>query len=374
MITYLVFGIILILLNIFLYYTGFSDKAKLTLNALFLIAISGLRSINIGADVENYGNIFRIFGTFPLTSNVSDIYKGYPFYRILCKTVYLIFNGNYQFMMCISAIIIIYGVFKFIYYYSDNCTASLFYYITLYYFFFSWNGVRQSIAMSLFFLSVIAFDEKKYIKFALLFLFTIFTHNVAILMYIYLILKKIKWNKILLSAYSVFLFLAMSLLPELINLFISVFPRYAIYSNVLYGDISIFGGNARGRKIILSIIFLLFIAIALLIIKSNDFDSTAQNSNSQITVKRESLWTVSAITMIEIVIGIMFSTNTFYLRIQTFFSIFSILLLPAVIERIDKKWRTLIYIGTNMLFLFTAVIRMTGGESAVYPYEFFWQI
>lgn len=374
MITYLVFGVILVLLNIFLYYTGFSDKVKLTLNALFLIAISGLRSINIGADVENYGNIFRIFGTLPLTSDVSDIYEDYPFYRIICKAVYLISNGSYQFMLCISAIIIIYGVFKFIYYYSDNCTASVFYYITLYYFFFSWNGVRQSIAMSFFFLAVIAFDEKKYIKFAVLSLFTIFTHNVAVLMYIYLIIKKIKWNKILFLVYSVFLFLAMSLLPELINLFMRIFPRYAVYSSVLYGDISVFGGNARGRKIVLSIIFLLFIALALLIIKSNDFDGTAQNNGSKIAVKRESLWTVSAVTMIEIVIGIMFSTNTFYLRAQTFFSIFSILLLPAVIERIDKKWRTLIYMGTNMLFMVTAVIRMTGGESVVYPYEFFWQI
>ena len=375
MIIYLISAVFFIAVNIMLYIFKCSDKAKLSVNGVMLVIFSGLRSINIGTDVRNYGNIFNTFGRLPLSSDVSKSIDGFPVYRLMCKLIYVIFDGNYQVMLVVSAAIIIYGLFKFIYRYSDNCTASVFYYITLFYFFIAWNIVRQSIAMSLFLLAFISFEEKKYVKCIILGLLASGIHSIALIMFIAFVLTKIRWNKSIFAVYSLCIVLAMSLVPYMMNIFIRIFPRYAMYSNVLSGDISAFGGVAKGRKIVLSIIFLAFIILYFLINRSPV--KAIENSENELSEEKnvkDYFWLWASLTMIEIIIGILFSTNTFYGRLQILFSIYSIMLLPTIIERVGKKYRTIIYILTNILFAATTVIRLLGNEADVYPYEFFWQV
>ncbi len=377
MLVYLAFSVIFLGLNITLYVLRKRipdyNKTVLILNGLFLIIVSGLRSMYVGTDAANYGNIFRSFGKASLTADFSNTsIDSFYFYRVICWIVYNLFGGNYQVMLFVSAAIIIYGFFKYLYYYSDNCQASVFYMITLYYFFTFWNITRQGMAIAFFLLAVIEFDKKKYVNFGLLMVMAVLTHNVVIVMAVYFIFKKIKWNKSLFAVYSLALVAATLMIPVLFNLFVRIFPRYSIYSSVLSGNTSSFGGEAQGRKVVLSLAFLVFIIVALILINKNDFDGIKCDKDD-ISVTRESLWVISAMVMIEIVLGILFSRNTFYLRIQSFFSPLSIVLIPAVAERCMKKWRTIIYIATNAVFLLTLIIRLSGNESEVYPYEFFWQ-
>lgn len=371
MIVYCVFAILLIAMNLFLYYFKVSKKGNMIANAVLLILFSSLRSVNIGTDTIAYSGLYDYFGEQSLNAPIPSHLEDFFGYRIICKIVYIISDGNYQIMLFVCSVIIIYGLFKYIYYYSDNSTASVFYYITLFYFFFSWNAVRQSMAMSIILLSIIAFDEKKYLKCILLSVFAVSVHNAVVVLFICFVIKKIKWNKGIFAVYVSVLIIGMVMVENLILLFFKLFPRYAsVYINTLTtGSISVFGGEAKGRKIILSFIFLFFILYSLLVLKKDKF-APLERTDLEISLKCESLWFFSALTMIEIVIGVIYSKNTMYLRVQSFVSFFSIFLLPAVIERTNKKYKNIIYIATNIVFMLTTIIRMLGGESNIYPYEF----
>ena len=380
MAVYAVSFAVIILIYIFLkwlspYIRDF-DKAFLTAEGGFLVILSGLRSCNVGTDVMNYKYIFETFGAAPLTAEIAVNISGMTGYRLLSKAVYVLSRGSYQVMLFVSAAIIIYGIFKFIYFYSDNCAASFFYYISLYYFFFSWNGVRQSMAMSLCLLAICSLDLKRYKRAMLYAVMSVAMHNVVIIMFIYLLLRKIKWNRIVFLIYSAALTAAMLFSEKLIILFCYIFPRYSIYLNkLLMGDISTFGGETGGRKIVLSIAFLMFIILAFSLFKKEMFLPPDGNAEEGCAERhREDLWTFMSVTMIEIIIGILYPTNSFYLRIQTFFSFFSIFLLPAVVQRFDRKSRWIIYLLSAVLFFITTVMRMRLNHSGVYPYEFFFSV
>ena len=119
---------------------------------------------------------------------------------------------------------------------------------------------------------------------------------------------------------------------------------------------------------------MILIVYALLFIMAKDWsDVNIQQSDTAIKSNTKSLWVCSAMVMIEIVIGVFYPTQLLYLRVQSFFSMFSIILIPAVIERTDKKYRTLLYLAANILFAITSVVRLLDNNSGVFPYEFFFE-
>ena len=87
----------------------------------------------------------------------------------------------------------------------------------------------------------------------------------------------------------------------------------------------------------------------------------------------EPLWTFMSLTMIEIVMGIFYFDNSFYIRIQSFFTPFAVLFLPGFIERVNKKWRFWLYLGSNAIFISITSVRLLLLDSGVVPYRFFWQ-
>ncbi|MCI7766515.1 MAG: EpsG family protein [Oscillospiraceae bacterium] len=354
------------------------DKTFLVAEGSFLVILSGLRSCNVGTDVLAYKYIFETFGASSLTAEVTGSFSQLTGYRLLCRAVYSLSGGNYQVMLLISAAIIIYGFFKFIYYYSDNCAASFFYYISLYYFFFSWNAVRQSMAMSVCLLAICSLDMKRYKRALLYAVLSVAMHNVVIIIYIYLLLRKIKWNRIIFLIYTAALAVAMLFTENIIMIFCRIFPRYTIYLNkLLIGDYSTFGGETGGRKIILSIAFLMFILIAFCFFKDEMFQPLSDGRKIEgVQLHMENLWTFMAAAMIEVIIGILYSTNSFYLRVQTVFSVFSVFLLPAVVQRFDrnKDSRSAIYVISVILFFITTGVRMKLNHSGIYPYEFFFSV
>ena len=350
------------------------NKYFLIIIGCFTIILSGMRSVNVGTDVLTYKKIFEQFGETSLFEDVQSNISGFWGYRLLCKIVYIISGGNYQIMLLVSAIIIIYGFFKFIYYYSDNCAASVFYFISLYYLFSTWNIVRQSIAIAFFFLSVCTFDKKHYKRFVLYAILSISVHNIVALLYIYYLIRLINWNKIRFIVYSLSLTVVLFSVRYIIDIFCRIFPRYSMYLSTLSGnDIVSFSGESRGRGIVISITFLLFIIIALILFKDNMFVSIKDNKKGSI-VKNNSIWIFMCLVMIEVIIGILFSKNTFYLRVQSLFSIFSIILLPAIIERFNIKFRGMTYVLSITAFLFTAIIKLQSNNCGVNPYEFFFSV
>lgn len=371
--TYVVFLVLWLCLNIAMAALHRSEKFFLVVNGIFLVLIAGLRGIHIGRDVENYGRLFATYGRmslqglFAMRNNVS------PGYVLLAKLVYILTGGNYQIMLFVCAAIIIYGIFKFAYCYSPNAVASVFYFVTLFYYFEGFNVVRQWVAVSIVLLGLIALDEHRYYKFLVFSVSAILVHNSAIITFIpYLVFRKISWNKALFGIYSAVLIIGMSAFPILIRLFIRIFPQYSSYTFILEGGFlgEGFGGETRGRRTVLSISFLLALVFALVLISEKLLSPEAGFANKP--GMKNMFWLSAAMVMAEIVIGCFFPRNSFYVRIQSFFSVFSIILLPTIFERLTKKWRLLVYIVTNMGFLAATAIKLVQ-SSGMYPYQFFWQ-
>ena len=372
--TYIVFFVIWLSVNFFMAVKPCKEKTILIVNGIFLVTIAGLRGIHIGADVKNYSRIFTESGRMTFADMRADTHSMLG-YRVLAKVVYVLTGGNYQVMLFVCAAIIIYGFFKFAYRYSPNSTASVFYFVTLFYYFESFNTVRQWIAVAIILLSIIALDEHKLWKFLVLAIISISIHNSAVITLIpYLVIRKVNWNKGLFGIYTVAMLLAMGLFPYLIRLFMQVFSRYATYTSILESGFvgQGFGGEARGRRMVLSVAFLAVILFALMMLSERELAPSAGFKNKP--GMSNLFWISAAMVMIEVIIGMVYAHNSFYIRIQSFFSFFSIILLPLVFERITKKWRLLVYIGTNMLFLIaTAVKIIQSSGGTLYPYQFFWQ-
>lgn len=380
---YIVFLIIWLSVNSFMAVKHCREKTMLIVNGIFLVTIAGLRGINIGRDVKSYGAVFATSGKLSYLDIItkSSAYlnmvtkssDGMLGYRLLAKTIYMLTGGSYQFMLFVSSAITVYGVLKFAYRYSPNAVASVFYFVTICYYFESLNLVRQWIAISLVLLSIIAYDEHKYLKLICLSVSAVLVHNMVIITLVPLFaFRLIKWNKMLFCIYTIGLIVLMISIPYFIRLFISLFPRYSMYAFVLnegYAGQG-FGGVARGRRAILSAIFLLIIIFAIIQLKESTLSMDSGYPHKPAI--RNWFWTFASMVMIEIVIGIMFYNNIFYGRIQTLFSFFTIFMIPTVIERLKKKWRLLAYIGTNMVFLLSTVIKMFP-VSDISPYQFFWQ-
>ena len=83
-----------------------SKKLFLYLSGFFLILITGIRNITVGTDVKNYSSIFEVFGISTLLDEIPSNFNGMFGYRILCRIVFILTNGNYQIMLLISGIIL----------------------------------------------------------------------------------------------------------------------------------------------------------------------------------------------------------------------------------------------------------------------------
>ena len=345
---YILFLLVWLSVNIIMTLLHQSEKHMLIANGIILVAIASLRGINIGTDVKSYSMIFAANGRLSYGDIIAKTSDGMMGYRLLAKTVYMLTSGNYQFMLFASSVITIYSVFKFAYRYSPNAVASVFYFVTICYYFEGLNLVRQWIAISIALLSVIALDEHKYCKFSCMVVAAILVHNVVVITLIPLfVFRIINWNKTLFCAYAVVLIVTMLAIPSIIRMFISLFPRYESYAFVLKAGYAGegYGGVARGRRAILSLAFLMVIIFAL-----TQFDKRMLGIDSIFPDKpsiKNYFWPFAAMVMVEIVIGITFYTNTFYIRIQTLFSFFTIFMIPTVIERLKKKWRLLAYIVSS---------------------------
>ncbi|MDY0193881.1 MAG: EpsG family protein [Aliarcobacter butzleri] len=149
----------------------------------FLILFAGLR-YNIGVDYQSYIDFFN------LILSGQDIYMEDSFI-LLVKFINFI-GGTEQLLFFIYAFLTITFTSKFIEYFSQNKVLSLYIYFTFAVFYFaSFNGVRQALAVAIFVYSIKFIIEKNLLKYILFIVIATFIHKTAILMLpLYFILNK----------------------------------------------------------------------------------------------------------------------------------------------------------------------------------------
>lgn len=226
----LVYGVLLLLVI----YMGFildrtSKKNKKQKNILFFIIffflfiVSAIR-YNVGRDyMDTYVFTYNL-----VKSNALNIRIDIGFF--LLNKIIIIFNGSYQWVFVVTSFIINFFVCKVIVKESDNKMLSLFIYICGTFYFFSMNGIRQSISIALFYYSLYLIEKRKMFKYMFINLIGASFHASALLFLpLYFILDKDLKKKYRI----IFLIILIMLVPTITQVMSNFLlkTKYYIYIN-----------------------------------------------------------------------------------------------------------------------------------------------
>lgn len=344
--------LLLIFWAIILFWKGTSKLKKaifITIATFQWILISGLRHISIGADTLNYYNIFNSIKDISWTELFDNLYKinfskaegRDPGYDIFEKTVQ-IFTHDYQMFLIIIAVIFTFSIGYFIYKNSSEPFFSFLIYSCLFYAFFALTGHRQTLATALVvFIGYELIKKRKLIPFILIVLVASTIHKSAILFFPFYFLSNIKLTKkyliSLLTVGILLLLMGNSLYAPLAN-----FLGYENYLDTYIGGTETFT----------------FMMVIITLISLWRRKKMIQNN-------KQSIHFLNAV-IIATLLSILTLDNQSFMRIQQYYSLFIMLIIPEIINTFEKKEKIFIYYGSAVLLILLFARNNP-------QYMFFWQ-
>jgi len=228
----------------------------------------------------------------------------------------------------------------------------------------SLNVLRQFIAAAVIVNALNYINKGNFIKFALMIIMAATFHVSAILVLPAYFVRKLnitKRNVLLFFACAIALFF----LVQGLNLYIyKLFPRFEAYQNSIY-----FNNGIRIASIANFLILFFLLLVFVIAYKHVRINEKSVDVQKELTV-----------IFYLFVIGVVFSFVSINLnlldRFVIYFSIFSILLIPKILELLDNKWlsNTLALITFLVTLIYNLSILYLRPEwNHVYPYKFFWQ-
>lgn len=327
-------------------------RDRLLLLALFvpLVLISGLRASHVGTDTANY-----MYG-FNLISNVSfeyifDVVRWEEGYVFLNKIASL-FSSDSQTIIIVTSFFILFFVIKGIYESSVNRVFSVYLYVSMYYYFVSFNAIRQFLAISLILYAYKFIRERKFIKYAVLILIASSFHKIAILFIPVYFLFGIKLNIKKIIILGVGMGFALFVFDYLMKFGIQLFPEYDIYLGTKYFD---------GGGILTSLVSGSIVAFGLFIKATNRSDK-----------EFDFLFIIAVLSFITSI----FSMNiSIFNRLNYYFAIFNILFIPKSIYLVkDKRLKINYSFIISVITLTYFILRLLEGWQRVTPFNLFTSI
>lgn len=314
-----------------LYYTQSrgenSRKRFCTIAAIQWILISGFRSVSVGADTENYYNIFEHTKLQSWGSTFRDIFaylfQGQgdkdPGYTLFMKTVQ-VFTGNYQVFLLIIACIFMGLMARWIYRYSASPCTSYILFSTLFYSFYAITGHRQTIATAL--MVFVGYDlirDRKFWKFMLVSFAAYFLHRSSLVfaMLYFIAALPVTLGYMIVCAVAVVV---------VVTLGKRLYGPIALWIGYSERQINYVGGGAEQYAILL---VLLCILIWLLYPRIKNHRSDAPL-----------LFHINTLT---IVTGLLVIQHHGFMRIQQYFSLFLMITIPEIINTVKREYRLLVY-------------------------------
>ncbi|HHU56494.1 MAG TPA: EpsG family protein [Acholeplasmataceae bacterium] len=237
MLIYNVFLIVNVLIGLVVLYSPFvkekyRDNLYLFISFIMLTLLGGLRSINVGTDTKAYLDIFYLI---KYTNNFKELFKlNYEIGFILLNKIIAIWGGNGQTFLFVTSAIISFGFIYFIKKNSINPLLSVFLLITLYYYYASFNGIRQYIAIVILLNSFTFFKNKNFLAFISFILLASLFHLTAIFFLPLYILGITYWEYKRVILLLIILFLIYINLESLVLLLIKILPQYKSYLGSSY--------------------------------------------------------------------------------------------------------------------------------------------
>lgn len=319
-----------------------------------IVLISSLRSNFVGTDTENYFILFtdRIDSWNFFEQPFLTLLNFEPLFYFL-QIILKLLNSDFTVLLFITSTII----WTLIYLSSINRIKYfyhvIFFSLTLGFLFFSFNGIRQSIALSFVFLSVnylIGSKKKKF--FLTIFVASLFHYSAILLIPIIWFISKINFQK----AHWIIIFFIAFMIPERvfyssISYIFSYFPFYSNYINSIVQDG--YGLTTLTFGVFLNYIILLLPLLYFKISKINSYNKLVFN-----------------ISFFGALLYIIFSGNMIFQRFIvyfTFFQIFQYSLIFDYLKKVNKKHDKMIL---TLFFIIVFLIKITVNDSGISPYIF----
>ncbi|WP_424840665.1 EpsG family protein [Sphingobacterium cellulitidis] len=206
------------------------SKWLFLISFILLFILSAYRDFAVGTDTLNYQVQFQVVES-------GQNLKIEPLWHYLIKLIVLL-NGDFRSLLIVSSLLTLLPIFFVVLKVNKLPIFSIFLYITLYYYFYSFNIVRQSIAMSWVLLALYFLADKNTIKFLLFASIAgLFHYSAFIILPAVIVLnrffKLINPTLVIFSSFFIGLFLSNILLER----FTSVF--YSDYTGV--GELNFLG-------------------------------------------------------------------------------------------------------------------------------------
>ena len=314
---------------------------------LYLWLFSGLR-YQVGMDYVSYEDYYNesYFGTCPDFKE-----PGFAFLFYICRRIGLPF---YVITLLIS-FITIYLIYKFIFRYSALPFLSiLIFYTFAHYYTYSFNVMRQVLASYIFLVSINFIVQRKFLRYALIILFTTsFVHMTAIvLLPLYFILQK--YYSLILKIFLIVLSCMFA------GIFVTIIGNIEIYSIYLK-----FENYAHGVSITTVVLMLL-----------SSFFLMYESQKSSKEPLNNIMYNINYLVLLFSSISICFSNNPLILvftRFSIYFTPIFLILIPNIVTiTIRKPMRLLIIVSIiSMLYsgIFILQLKSGGEKNKFIPYK-----
>ena len=315
-----------------LYYThnrGENPRKRFcTIAAVQWILISGLRGWDIGADTQQYYNLFeRVKGTSwsvllrSLFDRILGLDKEFDVgYYVLTK-LFQVFSGNYQLFLITIAAFFMTLMAIWIYRNSSSPCTSYIIFSTLFYAFYAITGHRQVIATALMsFLGYELMRERKFWKFMVVSFVAFLIHKSSVVFVpLYFLFRiPVTMGYMILCAVVIVVVVALG---------------KGLYASIALGmgfDEAMVEYAEGGAGLYATLLVLLCIVVWVLYPRIKNHRKDA-----------DLLFHINSLTLMT---GLMVYQNQSFMRIQQYFSLFLMITIPEVINTIKREYRLLIYI------------------------------
>ncbi|WP_407856506.1 EpsG family protein [Enterococcus hailinensis] len=322
-----------------------------------LVVPMGLRSFSVGTDTRLYGRIFMSYGETPYNQYEGSTYL----YFYWNKLIYYI-SSNYGVYLLITAALMIGCLIIAIYMFDKKSFGeSIILFYSLYFYLNAFNLNRQYLALSISFLAIILSIKTNKVFIPLLIcLVAVLVHNTSIFYLIYFIFRKINWSSKSYLILSLLVFVIGKLKNEVFKVFSTIFTHYSLYNSENFESIS------QGNKKFLGLFYMVVIILAIFYL----------NSTKVVNKDTQKYGVIIALSIVGCIISIFFGSDILLGRIENYFSIFQILIIPFSIRGFLKLFGShelgiygLTYIILFCVLLVPLLFQLNSNISQVLPYS-----
>lgn len=315
------------------------------LSFITLTLFSGLR-FDVGADFMSYSKMFVDF------KNGDALFLVEPANMLIINIVNIL-NIDHQVIFFIYSVIIMSGIFYFIKKLSPSKELSILLFVTIGIFYFStFNGIRQWVAISIMLIAIVKLMESKYLQFFLCIIMASLFHISAIILFV-LVFFKFRFNK-----FHFMFILVGSMLATEFFLFLINNSQYSIYLNGLKFE-------EKGNYLLL----LIYICILIYIPFYLGYFSKRIILNKQEIV----LINMNLMSILILILGYQLNIDFLSLmRVNMYFQIQLIILIPIIMTKIRNQKVKIIFIYLGVSFMFFYYLNLVYSKGVIYklvPYQ-----